>query len=101
MSNECPLCRKAFTALLNKNGLPLECSINLQADRDLNFELSQSALENILNLDDLNWPLIASSFLNQTPGNLNDQQQCEQINLILNSFLGHIEPQSMDLQWPF
>lgn len=95
-----------FTALLNKNGKALEqVQINLQTDRDLlNFELSQSALESSINIDDLTWPLIASSFFNQTgqANNLIDQQQCEQINSILNLVFGHLESESMmDLQWPF
>ena len=69
-----------FTALLNKNEKPLECSINFQTERD-HFELSQSALENILNLDlDLSWPFVASSFLNQT--GQDNQHHCEQINSI-------------------
>ena len=95
-----------FTALLNKNGNALECSIAISfpADPELNFELSQSALESLANLDDINWQFIASSFLNQTGQmNLNDQQQCEQINGLLNEFFGHfgLESEMSELQWPF
>ena len=106
VSNECPLCRVPFTALLNKNGMALECSIAISfpADHELNFELSQSTLESLANLDDINWQFIASSFLNQTGQvNLNDQQQCEQINSILNTFFGHfgLESEMEAMQWPF
>lgn len=110
VSNECPLCRVPFTALLNKNGKALECSIAISfpADHELNFELSQSTLESLVNLDDVNWQFIASTILSQTGQleggqvNLNDQQQCEQINSILNTFFGHFGLESeMELQWPF
>lgn len=107
VSNECPLCRVPFTALLNKNGKALECSIAISfpANHELNFELSQSTLESLMNLtDDVNWQFFVSSLLNQTGQldgqvNLNDQQQ---INSILNTVFGHFGLESeMELQWPF